>query len=123
MKYILIFVFVLFCGLSVGSLKNMHKYGYGVNDAFWRVVWAIDEGTIWAENFSEEKFKKVKVGMTMEQVVSLLGQPLNSSERCENGCSWSYTKQDSGSSDYDQRRIFFDKNRLVIEVRKTFFID
>ena len=40
----------------------MYTYGYGLNDAFWRVVWAIDEGTVWADGFSEENFSKVTLG-------------------------------------------------------------
>lgn len=113
---VLVILALLFC-YSVG--KNMYQYGYGVNDAFWRVVWAIDEGTIWAPGFSEDKFNKVKVGMTVSEVIALLGKPLDG---MDDGY-WRYTKQDVGTSDFDQRWIVFDANGTVKEIRKSFFID
>lgn len=109
--------------LSVATLKNMYTFGYDVSDAFWRVVWAIDEGTIWAENFSEENFDRIKTGMTSNEVLSLLGEPLNSLERCEAECYWYYTKQDAGTSDFDQRLVVLNQSKKVIEIRKGFFID
>lgn len=70
----------------------MHSYGYGINDAFWRVVWSIDEGTIWAPNFSEKNFNKLAKGMTQGEVLSLIGKPLYKSVNCDDGCFWHYTK-------------------------------
>ncbi|MBI2519766.1 MAG: outer membrane protein assembly factor BamE [Bdellovibrio sp.] len=117
---ITIAIFLLFLGCI---FKNMYSYGYGVNDAFWRVVWSIDEGTIWAPNFSEENFSKLTKGMTSEEVLSLMGKPLNMSKNCEDICFWNYTKQDSGTSDFDQRWVVFNRDHQVVEVRKSFFID
>lgn len=101
----------------------MYEFGYGINDAFWRVIWAIDEETIWAENFSEESFEKVKLGMTSDEVLSVMGKPLNDIEKCEGGCFWTYTGHARGNADFDQRWIVFDANNKVSEIRKSFFID
>ena len=101
----------------------MYSYGYGINDAFWRVVWSIDEGTVWSPNFSEENFSKVKIGTTSDEVLALIGKPLFTSENCVDGCFWHYTKQDSGTSDFDQRWVIFDSSYKVVEIRKSFFID
>lgn len=108
---------------SIGIIRNIYTYGYGVNDAFWRVVWAIDEGTIWAKNFDEENFKKVRLGMEKEEVLSLIGEPLDKTRKCPIDCSWIYTKQDTGTSDYDQRVVSFDNSGFVSEIVKSFYID
>ena len=109
--------------LSFAVLENMFQFGYGVNDAFWRVVWSIDEGTVWADNFSEEKFNQVEVGMTQKEVLLLLGRPLNKIHEHKAGHFWYYTRQDTGTSDFDQRWVVFDSNATVEEVRKSFYID
>lgn len=102
----------------------MYSFGYGASDAFSRVVWSIDEGTIWAPGFSEKKFNKIRIGMNSKEVLNILGRPLETSGDCqEEGCFWHYTKQDSGTSDFDQRWIVFNKSFQVEEIRKSFFID
>ena len=77
----------------------------------------------WAPNFSEENFSKVKIGISSDEVLALMGKPLYTSENCVDGCFWHYTKQDSGTSDYDQRWVIFDSGYKVVEIRKSFFID
>jgi SmpA / OmlA family len=124
LKYIVTLLALFIGGLLAGTFNNMYKYGYGVNDAFWRIAWAIDEGTIWAPNFSEENFDKLKIGMTDKEVLLLMGKPLNAlEETCVNSCFWFYTKQDSGTSDFDQRWVVFNRDKRVSEIRKSFFID
>ena len=105
--------------IAYGTVSNMIEYGYGVNDAFWRFVWAIDEETIWAESFSEKKFLQVKVGMEKSGVESLLGNPLND----KSDKFWCYTWNARGNADFDQRWIVFDTSNKVSEIRKSFFID
>lgn len=122
MKFIKIFILLTIC-IAGGVFHNMYKFGYGLNDAFYRVVWSIDEGTIWSKNFSEEAFLKVKVGMSMNEVLHLLGKPLDDLTSCLDGCFWYYTRQDAGTSDFDQRWIVFDQSKKVKEIRKSFFID
>ena len=100
----------------------MYQFGYGFNDAFWRVVWAIIEGTIYADSFSEEKFHSIKLGMTKDQVKEILGNPLND-EGLQKNSFWYYTHHDHPTSDFDQRWVVFDKSEAVIEIRKGFFID
>lgn len=103
-----------------GTISNMIEFGYGVYDAFWRVVWAIDEGTVWAEGFSEESFLEIKKGMSKIEVEQIMGKPLNTTSEE----FWFYATQDQyGTSDFDQRWIVFDTNNKVTEIRKSFFID
>ena len=119
MKVIVVFMLLI----SYATVSNMIHYGYGVNDAFWRVVWWIDEGTIWAEGFSEGNFDKVKIGMTSDEVLKIVGKPLHDIDNCDEICIWGYTKQDAGTSDFDQRWVVFDSKLRVQEIRKTFYID
>ena len=110
--------------LSYGVIGNMIEYGYGVNDAFWRVIWWIDEGTIWAPGFSEKNFSKIKKGMSKKEVFTLMGKPLRGFDDCNKDyCGWVYTKNDSPTSDFDQRWVFFNRRGKVIEIRKSFYID
>ena len=103
----------------------MIEFGYGVNDAFWRVVWAIDEETVWAKGFSEEKFLKVEEGMTKKEVLKLLGEPLNGTEDFDEtrDSFWYYTWHSRGNADFDQRWVVFGLDDKVKEIRKSFYID
>lgn len=119
---LLIIIIAIF--LISGTLKNMKRYGYGVEDAFFRYIFDIDEETIWIENFSEEKFDKIKIGMTNKQVLNLMGKPLyDFEEQCADFCFWEYADQARNNGDFDQRWVVFDKSYKVIEIRKTFYID
>ena len=108
---------------SYGVLDNMYTYGYGFNDAFWRLVWWIDEETVWTKGFTEEKFNSIKMGMTKDEVIKILGLPLNDINDCLPGCMWVYTWHSRGNADFDQRWIGFNENDQVNEKRKSFFID
>jgi len=123
MKKTLIAITLLVSLFSFGVANNMYKFGYGFNDAFWRLVWSIDEDTVWAKNFSEDKFSRVKVGMSVKDVLGLLGDPLHRDIECINNCFWCYTWHARGNADFDQRWLVFNKNQKVEEIRKSFFID
>ena len=61
--------------------------------------------------------------MHKDRVLKLVGMPLHDIDTCEKVCIWAYTRQDSGTSDFDQRWLVFDSNDRVSEIRKSFFID
>ena len=119
MKFLMVFMSLLVLGISF----NMYRFGYGIEDAFFRTVLFPCEGTIWAKYFSESAFEKVKVGMEKSSVVGLLGEPLMKNKDCSKICFWRYTKQDTGTADFDQRWVIFSPNKKVVEIRKSFFID
>jgi hypothetical protein len=101
---------------------NMWRFGYGVNDAFLRTLLIPCEGTIWVKGFDEKKFDQVKLGMSKEEFISLVGMPLRLGHDHEN-YFWVYTKQDSPTADHDKRVIVTDLNLRVVEIKKSFFID
>lgn len=101
---------------------NSYRFGYGWNDAFWRTLVAPVEGTIWAPQFDESKFSKVRIGMTAPDVERLVGEPL--SKDCgEKYCFWLYTTLETGLPGYDQRWLIFNLKERVIEIRKSFYLD
>lgn len=107
---------------SLTMAYYMYKFGYGVNDGFWRTAMIPFEGTVWSEGFSEVGFNKVNLGMSSRKVLELLGEPLQ--KNCDkNDCFWIYTWQDTGTADFDQRWIIFNLDDRVIEIRKSFYID
>ena len=105
----------------------MYTFGYRASDAFWRMILALDEGTIWVFDFKEKNFDKIKIGMTSHEVQILMGIPLYKSENYPENDNqkwfWYYTKQNSGTSDFDQRWVIFNHSNRVQEIRKSFFID
>lgn len=102
---------------------NMYRFNYNLDNGFWRTLMSPFEGTIWASNFSETAFSKAKIGMSSKAVKSLLGNPI--SKRCDSkkNCFWNYTWQETGTADFDQRWIVFNRSNRVVEIRKGFFID
>lgn len=115
---------ILFFWAMFGAVMavNALKFGYGPEDAFWRTLMTPFEGTVWAPGFSEAAFSKVKVGMAANEVASLLGEPLR--KDCgDKNCFWSYTGQDTGTADFDQRWVIVGNSGRVEEIRKSFFID
>jgi hypothetical protein len=101
---------------------NAARFQYGIEDAFWRTFMTPFEGTVWAPQFEESRFSKIKVGMSAPEVLKLLGHPLR--KDCGNeDCFWIYTWHDTGTTDFDQRWVIFSLVGRVIEVRKSFFID
>ena len=66
------------------------------------------EGTIWAPKFYEAAFSEIRLGMSKDKINALLGNPLQISCDKNNICFWSYTHQDTQTSDFDQRWIVFN---------------
>lgn len=100
---------------------NMHLYRYGLNDAFFRTLFSPLEFTIWKEGFSEENFSKIQLGMTEDQVLSLVGEPIFS--YCVETCEWLYTRQETDVDSFDRRAVAFDQNKRVEMIRKEFWVD
>jgi len=114
--------FLSFLPFPTAVTINSYHFGYGWNDAFWRTLVAPVEGTIWAPQFDESKFSKVRIGMSAPEVTKLIGDPLQ--KDCgEEDCFWLYTKLESGLPGYDQRWLIFDLKERVIEIRKSFELD
>ena len=122
MKLIRLTVIILSLIFPLSVAINSYRFGYGLNDAFWRTLVAPVEGTIWAPQFDESKFSKIRIGMNAPEVVKLIGEPFR--KNCDKeDCFWIYTKLETGLPGYDQRWLIFDLAERVIEVRKSFELD
>ena len=79
--------------------------------------------TRYAHGFSEQKFAQVRTGMSMEDVVSLLGEPYHNSPG-RNYVRWSYT-QDGKCSWADWawlgREVIFQDGRVVERISRVYY--
>ena len=103
-------------------ITNKVRFLYDWGNAFWRTLMTPFTGTNWAEGFSEDRFSMIRLGMSQEQVTSILGRPLD--QGCgKTSCSWIYSYQDTGTADFDRRWILFDYDGKVDEIKNDFYID
>ena len=122
MRLITVLALLIYLPFPTAVAINSYRFGYGLNDAFWRTLVAPIEGTIWAPQFDESKFSKIRVGMRAPDVVELIGKPLH--QYCgKEDCFWLYTTLETGLPGYDQRWLVFDLAERVIETRKSFELD
>lgn len=116
------FASVIFLCFGIMILMNKIRFYYDWKNAFWRTLMAPFEGTIWAENYSEEHFMNIRPGMSMSSVEVLLGKPLRITCSKE-GCTWIYSNQDTPTADYDRRWVSFSVNGSVNDITHKFYID
>jgi len=115
-------IFVFSLAFSAGVTINSYRFGYEISDAFWRTLMAPVEGTIWAPEFDETKFSKIRIGMSTPEVIDLIGDPFRT-DCGDKDCFWIYTKLEAGLPGYDQRWLVFDATKRVREIRKSFYLD
>jgi outer membrane protein assembly factor BamE (lipoprotein component of BamABCDE complex) len=101
----------------------------------------LPDQTVYADGFSEERFRKVRPGMSEQEVLSILGRPL---EVYENAGGrkyrtswsakpsavnpvdfrwWSYSKAGRLYDSYHVRAVRFDRDGRVVDVDQTFYND
>ncbi len=101
----------------------MYRYRYDFTSACWRYLYGFESDTKFADKFSENRFEKIRIGMSEEEIVILIGKPLH--KYCYNyGCDWIYSWKIKGDSDhFDLRSVFFDSSGVVEKVRHEFFMN
>ena len=115
-------VFTLFFGVFVSlCFYNGIRFRYSLNNAVLRTLLTALEDTRWADGFSESKFSEILTGMSMEQVTSILGEPLR--KTCLIECEWVYSWQKDSIASFDWRSVHFDSQGRVDSKRRDFFID
>lgn len=109
---------LLYCALVAAGLAWLNSY---LLDGLWGLVNIIFEDTRYAEGYSASRFKRVKVGMTSQQVLYLLGEPLGKYP-VEGGLEgWRYSESPS-DSDYRVRVILFSSGR-VVKIIAEYYVD
>ncbi len=104
---------------------------YKKSDGWRGVIFSIlfPTDTHYSNGYSEDKFNRIRIGMHMNQVVAILGEPLvrwkpygylTISEKV-NIVNFQYSKSPSDTH-YHLRQICFDGD-TVIEIRAKFYVD
>jgi len=85
--------------------------------------------TRFSEGYSHKKFRRIEIGMTQEQVVEILGKPLDIWKPYEltkyiekrHYVAFQYSESPS-SVDYRLRQVYFD-NGIVAEIINYYYFD
>ena len=81
-----------------------------------------EDSTVYASGYSDRSFRRVHVGMTSNEVVALLGSPLETGALSDEGCvTWLYSNKKRDTS-YHVRTIVF-QDGVVSEIISEFYLD
>jgi hypothetical protein len=75
-------------------------------------------GTIYSKNYDETKFHRLRVGMTENEVVAIIGEPLRKvplwvSPEVVDGEQWFYSDQPDATADFWRRWVSFKSGRVT----------
>ena len=107
------------------GLKNVVFFGYPPTDSIFSLI--DNENTVWAAGYSKEKFSLVKEGMSEDEVLEILGEPLVVENR-KSGVNWFYTSGPRGNvqgrvrGSTHIRRILFDSEGVSLK-ESSYYID
>ncbi|MGK5094696.1 outer membrane protein assembly factor BamE [Deltaproteobacteria bacterium TL4] len=108
--------------ISISVVHNMIRFHYDLGNALTRTFMYLWEDTKWASGLSEDTFAKIRLGMSQDEVLKLLGEPLR--KTCDSsGCEWVYTWQKTGVDDFDRRDVIFNQIGTVESTRHEFYVD
>lgn len=111
---------LLAAGVAVFVFQPIDGYGGWVLS-----VLADKEDTVYATGYSDEAFRRIRPGMSEQEVADLLGAPLEKySFEGDDGVErvgWRYSKSAHGQS-YRIRAVVFDEGR-VMTVFREFYLD
>lgn len=80
--------------------------------------------TEYTKNFSTEKFNTVKIGMTEEQVLAILGEPLYRYTDDRIQLSYSGTKNSlSDFTGWESNRVYLNNKHIVVDVASNIFFN
>lgn len=80
-----------------------------------------DEDTEYAFGYSDQAFRRIKIGMTAEEVIGTLGPPLDKADLSGGLETWRWARSRRDQS-YRVRVILFKDGR-VIQIRTKFYVD
>ena len=82
--------------------------------------------TEYTRNFSTEKFNTIKMGMTEEQVLAILGEPMNRYTIDNTHLTLSYSKTKNSLSDltgWESIRVVLNSENIVVGVASNIFFN
>src|SRR2546421_12848814 len=84
-----------------------------VAGTFFTEVWSTRPQTRYAPGFTERGFASISVGATADEVLRLVGQPLEKKEMSNGTTVWYYSE--GLSKNFEHRALVFDKSGRVID--------
>jgi outer membrane protein assembly factor BamE (lipoprotein component of BamABCDE complex) len=92
-----------------------------VAGAFFSIVWSQRSQTRYAPGFTERAFASIPVGASAEEVLRLLGPPLQSKEISNGTTVWYYSE--GLSKNFEHRAVVFDNGGRVINKTAVRIVD
>lgn len=117
-RLVVLLLVVLFLGFP------FFRYGYSFSDGLECIFTTGQHETQFSAGYSDRAFAQVLPGMTTNEVLHILGEPLNGSSwsKWSEG-QWEYSMPASSSGHYHLRTIQFTKEGLVLKANKLFYFD
>jgi len=105
-----LYIFVLF--------EDEYRYNDGIDGTLKKMLFFSRDTTLYAENYSDSLFFRLKPYSSEELTLSFIGKPLYKM-KSDGVDRWFYSK--SGGGDYRVREMRFHKGRLVGKVHYYYF--
>lgn len=82
------------------------------------------DSTVYSEGYSEDHFRRIRVGMTANEVLSLMGEPIQvvPPNQWQSYETWKYTDQRDYTANFNRRWVFMDRGK-VVQVVNDYWID
>jgi len=80
------------------------------------------EETIYSPAYKESNFRQIQLGMSKEEVLSILGKPLYNKALSQVEELWRYTKQGPSDTNYRIRNVIFVNDKVDRKV-SSFYLD
>lgn len=69
--------------------------------------------TIYAQVYTEVKFRSIHVGMTYKEVEAILGKPLQEVHWEDRTVLWTYSDRADKTCDFERRWLYFEKGKVA----------
>ena len=92
----------------------------GLDGFLWSLIYR--PSTRFAPGYSWLAFSRVQPGMSRDEVVKLLGEPMEVHDRPNQGTSWRYSKSPTDSH-YSLRVVVFSNSGVVMRVAHEYYVD
>ena len=110
------------CIILVGTkMYDNRTYYQSIGDAVWHMLFLFDDATVWAPEYSEDRFKHLQIGLSQSNVLEQLGEPLKTWHQSDREVWW-YTSAPPDRN-YWFRMVVFDTDRMVTETDRHYFVD
>lgn len=99
------------------------RYGYSLSDSYLTLLTTGQNATRYGPGYSDRQLAGVRIGMSREEVLTILGEPLERYSYMESNQCWRFSLPASPSGHYHNRSVSFSQDGRVIDVFKGFYFD